>query len=159
MRLIRAALLSLGLIPIGIGLYGLWSYYPTETLVQLGKWLAVGVVLHDGVLVPLTLLVGGLIWWASRRLPAAVGRIVVGGLMLAAVVSLVAAPAIRRQNVPAANPTVLTQDYAGNLTWLLVAIGTVTVLLALGAWLLQRQSRRNRPNSVDQVASNRLDTR
>jgi hypothetical protein len=145
MRLIRAALIGLGLVPIGIGLYGLWNYYPTEQLIQIGKWLAIGVVLHDGVLVPLVLLVGGLIWWVSRRLPASVGRIVIGGLLLAGVVSLVAAPVVWREDAPSVNPTLLPQDYGNNLVWLLLIVATLTVSGAVIAWLYSRKPRSGPP--------------
>ncbi len=157
MKLTRAALICLGLVPLGIGLYGLWNYYPTEMLVSIGKWLAIGIVLHDGVLVPLTLVTGALIWRATRGLPAAVGRIIVGGMAVAGVLILLAAPAIKREGVPA-NPTVLTQHYGYNLAWVLVAIGVTSAILAALAWLRGRRvaTRRDAQNSSN-VARQQLE--
>lgn len=150
MKLLRTTLILLGLVPIGIGLYGLWDFYPTERLVSIGKWLTIGVVLHDGVLVPLTLLVGALVWRVTRGLPAAVGRILAGGLVVAGVVSLLAAPVIRRETA-ATNPTLLPQQYGYNLVWLLLGIGLATAILATLAWL---HGRRTYPRSTDELDRN-----
>ncbi len=140
MKLIRGTLICLGLIPIGIGLYGLWNYYTADQLVAIGKWLVIGLALHDGVLVPLVLVGGALIWQAHRVLPPAVGRIVAGGLVVAGVTSLLAAPAIIREG-ESDNPTLLTQHYGYNLAWALLIVAVVTIGGAVIAWLSSRKRR------------------
>ncbi|HEX3732974.1 MAG TPA: hypothetical protein VHU91_08660 [Mycobacteriales bacterium] len=129
----RVILVGLGLVGLGVGLYGLWDYYPADVLIKIGKWLVAGLILHDGILVPLVLGIGTLVWWATRRLPEAVGRIVTGGLIVGGVVSLLAAPAVWREG-KSGNPTILTQHYGHNLAWLLLGVGAVTAGLAIAAW-------------------------
>ncbi|MGH3430321.1 MAG: hypothetical protein ACRDQZ_22585, partial [Mycobacteriales bacterium] len=107
-------------------------------LIKIGKWLVAGLILHDGILVPLVLGIGTLIWWATGRLPAAVGPIVTGGLIVDGVVSLLAAPAVWREG-KSGNPTLLTQHYGHNLAWALLGVSVMTAALAVAAWIRGRK--------------------
>jgi hypothetical protein len=99
-----------------------------RNLVATLRWLIGGVVLHDGVLAPLTILVAVVTARLLRgRLPAAV---VVGAIVLGSV-TVVAVPVLGRFGARADNPTLLDRHYL--LGWLVFAILTViaTTLAAL----------------------------
>ena len=98
--------------------------------------------------------VGALLWRGGRRVPGAVRGVLAGGLVVASVISLVAAPAIWREG-EAGNPTILTQQYGHNLAWLL-GIGVVTALLAAAAGV-RRRGRRNKLVETPNVPVDELD--
>ncbi|MBY8885926.1 hypothetical protein K7472_13825 [Streptomyces sp. PTM05] len=95
------------------------------------RWLVGAVLLHDGVLVPITLAVGALLvprdgpWRGPLR----------AGLFTAACLTVVALPAILTPR-PAANPTVLPLDYVRD--WL-VAVGVVAGVTGVVRVLLGRR--------------------
>jgi hypothetical protein len=97
------------------------------TAPQVGKpldvlwWLGGAVLLHDGVLVPVTLAVGAF-------LPPRLRRSARGALVTAACLTAVALPVLLRPG-PRANASVLPLDYGRNL---LIALGAVTALTV--AW-------------------------
>jgi hypothetical protein len=109
--------------------YGAWRLLGEDLpdLVDAAVWLATGVVLHDFVLVPLTLAAGFL---ASRVLPARRRPPVVAGLVVLATLTLLAVPVLGRFGERPDNPTILDRDYATG--WLVVGgVVAVVVLLAL----------------------------
>jgi hypothetical protein len=99
-------------------------------------WLAAGVVLHDFVLVPLTL---GVCWLAmrvappGRRAPFAVGLIVLGSLTVLAI------PVLGRFGARPDNATLLDRDYTAG--WLVVAGLTLAAVVA-GVVVSARTRRR-----------------
>jgi hypothetical protein len=83
-------------------------------------WLAGGVLLHDGLLAPLTLAAASalrLLW--RRAVPAALA----GGAIVLGTVTVLAVPVLGRFGARADNPTLLDRNYV--LGWLLVATLTV----------------------------------
>jgi hypothetical protein len=91
-------------------------------------WLVGGVVLHDGVLAPVTIAVGALLARAwSRRVPGPV----VAGLVVLGTVTVVAVPVLGRFGARSDNPTLLDRDYV--LGWLVLATLTVVVSGTAGA--------------------------
>ena len=77
-------------------------------------------MLHDFVLVPLTLLLGLAL---IRLLPANLRAPVAGGLVVLGSVTLLAVPVLGRFGARADNPTLLDRDYAAG--WLVVAGVTI----------------------------------
>ncbi|MFI9722720.1 hypothetical protein ACIHFE_24195 [Streptomyces sp. NPDC052396] len=128
----------LGACGIGLIAVGVWSLgRGTEDPWQVARWLAGPLIVHDGVIVPLTLLIG----WAVARLPAR--RTVRGALLVAASLTAVACPVLFRPG-RTANPSVLPLDYPRN--WLLALGGVAATTLAVGlagAWS-RRRSRTGR---------------
>jgi hypothetical protein len=122
--------LLLGLVGVAAAAYGAWSLLHEDRdnwadLVDTGVWLGAGVVLHDFVVVPLTLAAGWLVTRLlppGRRTPVAVGLVVLGTL------SLLAVPVLGGWGANADNPTILDRDYV--LGWLVVAGVTTVVVLA-----------------------------
>lgn len=118
--------------------YGGWlllSRQEPDQLVGAGTWLVLGVLLHDLVLVPLTLLVA---WLGTRLLPrgargpAAVVLVVLGS------VTLVAVPVLGRFGRRPDNPTLLDRDYT---TGWLVAAGLVLGVAGVVGLLGRLRSR------------------
>ena len=78
---------------VAVAAYGAWLLLQEDLsdLVDTAVWLAGGVVLHDFVLVPLTLLVGLAL---VRLLPANLRAPAVGGLVVLGTVTLMAVPVL-----------------------------------------------------------------
>ncbi|MFG2818700.1 hypothetical protein ACGFX4_04650 [Kitasatospora sp. NPDC048365] len=129
---LRATALAAGLAMTGYGLYGLLDDSYITAPVDILVWAVGGLVLHDGLWVPLLCLVGA---YAAR------GPVLRGWLIVAAVVTAVGLPAVLRADDDHGNPSVLPLPYLRN--WLLVLAATAVLALLLG--LLRR--RRNPPVS------------
>jgi hypothetical protein len=132
----RVLLAGSGLVATVVGARALISE-GTEGIVDAAWWLAAGVVLHDGVLAPLTVLVGLVV------VAAAPGRVqaplVAGGIVLGTV-TIMAIPVLGRFGARPDNPTLLDRDYVGG--WLVLAGLTAIVVVAwilLGAWRDRRR--------------------
>ncbi|MFE0464955.1 hypothetical protein ACFW1A_37450 [Kitasatospora sp. NPDC058965] len=130
LRALRVATALAGVGLIGYGIHGLLhdSYItdPTDIL----WWAAGGLVLHDGLWLPLVCLLG---LAAARTTP------VRSGLVLAAAVTAVALPAVLRAGDDHGNPTVLALPYLRN--WLLT-LAAVAVLTTVWELLRRRRARR-----------------
>ncbi|GAA2780663.1 hypothetical protein GCM10010441_01800 [Kitasatospora paracochleata] len=134
---LRGATLGAGLALTGYGLYGLltdpYITAPSQVLV----WAVGGLVLHDGLWVPLLCLVGA-------RLVR--GPVLRGWLVVAAAVSAVGLPAVLRAGDDHGNPSVLPLPYLRN--WLLVLAATAALALLIAVLIaLARRWRGSRPIS------------
>ncbi|HEX2894751.1 MAG TPA: hypothetical protein VHO29_12195 [Marmoricola sp.] len=114
----RVVMGALGLATAGLGVSRLLELGPAN-LVATVLWLAAGVVLHDGLLAPLTVALGVLVARAAR-LPAPV----LTGLVVLGSVTVVAVPVLGRFGARPDNPTLLDRNYV--LGWL--GLATLTVL-------------------------------
>ena len=126
-RTARVLLVVLGVLGAGYGIRLLLEQ-GTDNLIAAGSWLIGGVVLHDGVIGPLTIGVAAAATLALRRkLPAPV---IVGAIVLATV-TLVAYPVLGRFGARPDNPTLLDRNYTvgwfvfAGLTLLAVAISLI----------------------------------
>jgi hypothetical protein len=128
----------IGLLGLAAAAYGLVLLVRNglDDLVAAGVWLAAGILLHDFVLVPLTL---AACWLAmrvvppGRRVPLAVGLLVLGSLTVLAI------PVLGRFGERPDNPTLLDRDYTAG--WLVVAGLTLAAMLA-GVVVSARTGRR-----------------
>ena len=75
-------------------------------------WMAVAVLLHDGVVVPLSTLAGAGLTRVGSRLRPVSAAVLRGALMTGAVVTLVTGVLLKAQS-EARNTSVLEADYAG----------------------------------------------
>ncbi|MEU8175194.1 hypothetical protein AB0C14_20130 [Microbispora hainanensis] len=96
-------------------------------------WFGGLVVAHDGVLVPLVLLVGVAV--ARLRTPPWVRA----GLIVAAVLCLVALPMVSGLGRRADNPSLLPLDYGRNLLVVLGLVALVTAIAAIATRLRRRR--------------------
>jgi hypothetical protein len=133
----RAARLVLGMVGVAVAAYGgklLLDLGPANLRATLA-WLIGGIVLHDAVLAPVTVVVGaGFV--ALQRAGARIGPLIVGGLVLGTV-TVAAIPMLGRFGSRADNATLLDRDYL--VGWLVLAGLTVLVSAAV---LLVRGKRR-----------------
>ena len=130
----------LGAVGVGVGLVGGWMLLDDgfEALRSVAIFLVGGVLVHDAVLAPLTILLGFL---AFRLLPARVHGAVLVGFTVWATVTVVALPALSGQGVKADNPTLLPRDYLAGWLWF-----TVVVAVGVGAavaWTTARARRQS----------------
>jgi len=130
----RALLAAIGVLVAGYGAL-LLADDGLGDLIATALWLAGGVLVHDLVLAPLTLLVGALavrVLPSVARAPAAVGAVVLGS------VTLLAVPVLGRFGARADNPTLLDRPYGTG--WLVLA-GLVLLGVALGTARRARAGR------------------
>lgn len=121
----RLALGALGAFAIA---YGTWRILQQQHLsrpTELGKWLVAAVLLHDAVIVPLTLAIGFALTFIRPR----ARRYVQGALVTAAVVCVVAIPLIYRRGTQPPVKALEQQNYGGHLAVLLGLIVAVAASL------------------------------
>lgn len=125
---LRVALIAVGGIVAGYGAVLLLTRQDTDNVVAAAVWLGAGVVLHDAVLVPVTLAVGALavrVMHEHWRRPAVVALVVMGPLTLLAV------PVLGRFGARPDNPSLLDRPYL--LAWLVLVAVTTAVVLVVGS--------------------------
>jgi len=135
---VRAWRTGLGLIGIAAIAYGGWGVLTGGVATDwpvTAVWLLTGVLLHDLVLVPVVAVAG---WLVTRLVPAGIRPVVRGGLVVAALVTVVALPVVSGRGDPG-NPSSTPLDYPRNLALVLLAVAATTALLAV------RRRRRVRP--------------
>ena len=134
--------LLLGVLGVAVAAYGAWLLLQEDLtdLVATAVWLAGGVVLHDFVVVPLTLLLGLAL---TRLLPANLRAPLVGGLVVLGTVTLMAVPVLGGWGANADNPTVLDRDYPAG--WLVFA--GVTMLVVMLTIMLRAGGRSGGPGA------------
>ena len=135
--------LVIGAAGVLLGLYGVFrlvTEIPNANLTVLALWLLAALVIHDGVLAPIVVAVG---WAVAHVVPARARRYLQAGLVVAALVTVVAVPLIYREDTQPAVKAILRQDYGGNLTLLLGIIAAASLLLYAA-----RVARETRPGSA-----------
>jgi hypothetical protein len=118
----------LGVVGVGIGTYGisqLLTQVPRQTLMLLALWLIAALIIHDGLLSPAIVGVGAAL---RRYVPDRGRRYLQFGLIMAAMVTVVAVPLIYRAHTQPPAKALLLQDFGINLTVLLAAIGGGTLI-------------------------------
>ncbi|MFE6747485.1 hypothetical protein ACFVGM_16650 [Kitasatospora purpeofusca] len=123
---LRGLLLAAGLALTGYGLYGLLGDPYITDPVDVLVWGFGGLVLHDGLWVPLLCLLGAFL---VRR------PVLRGWLVVAAAVTAVGLPAVLRAGDDGGNPSVLPLPYLRNWLLVLAATAGLALLVALvGRW-------------------------
>ena len=132
MRSVRIGLGALGAGIAAYGILGLPTQLGAAQLLGLMTWMAVAVLLHDVVVVPLSTLAGAGLTRVGSRLRPVSAAVLRGALMTGAVVTLVTGVLLKAQS-EARNTTVLEADYAANLAWfwaVLVFVAAVVIYRA-----------------------------
>ncbi|QHK18636.1 hypothetical protein GU243_01295 [Pseudarthrobacter psychrotolerans] len=151
---VRTALGALGVAALGYAFFGFLANVPLAQLIGVAAWLAAALVVHDGVLVPMTTLAGGGLSRLTYRLRPVQQGIVRGALLIGAMVTLLAAPLIRAQQVlqpsgpeSGANVTVLRGDYvqALGVFWLVLAVAAAVAIAGVGRYARRSSVRKTRP--------------
>ena len=118
----------LAVVGVGVGTYGIFqllTQLPWQTLVLLALWLIGALIIHDGLLSPAVIGVGVAL---RRYVPDRGRRYLQFGLIMAAMVTVIAVPMIYRANTQPPAKALLLQDFSINLTVLLAAIGGGTLI-------------------------------
>ena len=141
MRLVRALLLLTG---VGFGLWGVWLMrdFTAEQLISMGTWLAGGVILHDAVIAPLTVLLGVV---AARLLPGHTRAVVAIAFLVWATLTVTFVNVLSGQGGKPDNDSVLNRPYG--LSWIILT----TVIVVAGASVALRASRRSAKRRSDAV--------
>ena len=136
MRNYRIALGVAGGMLLAFGAFRLVTTLNPADLRALVLWLIVAVVLHDGVIAPLTAGTGVLL----TKVPPRPRRYLQGALVVGALLTFIAVPLIYRRATQPAVKAILLRNYAGNLALLLGCIAAVALAL-YAARVLHERSR------------------
>jgi hypothetical protein len=126
---------------IGYGLLGLPTQLGPAQLVGLLTWMAAGVLLHDGVIVPLSTLAGAALTRTGSPLRPASAAVVRGALMVGTVVSLITGILLKAQS-EARTISALEGDYAVNLLGFWAAL---TMVAGAAIYAFERAGRAPSP--------------
>lgn len=120
---------------VAVGAYGAYLLLSLglDNLVQAALWLAVGVIVHDGLIGPALILAGA---GVALLVPNGVKAPVAAGLVVLGTVTMTAVPMIGRFGERPDNPTLLDRNYTAG--WLVFA-ALVLVGTALGVVHALRQ--------------------
>ncbi|KRC64846.1 hypothetical protein ASE12_08740 [Aeromicrobium sp. Root236] len=134
MRLVRAVLLLTG---VGFGLWGVWLMrdFTSEQLVSMGTWLVAGVIVHDAVLAPVTVLLGVV---AARALPRRMRAVAAIAFLVWATLTVAFVNVLSGKGGKPDNDTVLHRPYL--LSWVVL-----TVAIAVSAAVVTHRRRRMAP--------------
>ena len=124
MKVARIALAVVGIVLVLYGGGRILFSVPPPILVVLGVWMVGALLIQHGVVSPLVVAVGA----ALRRIPDRGRRFLQIGLIVAAMVTVVAIPLILRQGTQPPAKALLLQNYAANLALLLGLIAGVTLV-------------------------------
>ncbi|KAA1397257.1 hypothetical protein [Aeromicrobium ginsengisoli] len=131
MRLVRGLLLLTGL---GFGLWGVWLMrdFTSEQLVSMGTFLAGGVLLHDAVIAPVTVLLGVV---AARLLPGRTRSVAAIAFLVWATLTVAFVNVLSGQGGKPDNDTVLHRPYG--LSWVVMT----ALIAAIAATVAYRRRR------------------
>lgn len=121
----RILLATCGVALAAFGAFRLLTEIGFSDLIILALWLVAAVAIHDGILSPLVVSAG---WAISRFVPARGRRYLQFGLVVAALVTVIAVPLILREDTQPGSKAILNQAYGGNLTILLGLIAACTLI-------------------------------
>ncbi len=130
MRAFRGLLLLTG---VGFGLWGLWLMrdFRSDQLTSTGVWLVGGVIAHDAILAPLTVLLGVV---GARLLPNHARAMVAGAFIVWGTVTIAVANVLLGQGGKPDNDMILGRPYV--LAWL---VFTALLVLAASAAIRYRR--------------------
>lgn len=144
-QVVRVLLVCAGLAALGYGLAGLFTHPRPVNLPNSTRWLAGGVLVHDLVLVPATVLVGLVL---ARFVPAPHRAVVQGALIVSASVALMCLPLWLGYGGTPGNPTTNPLPYRRNLVLVLGAVWaaafTIMILRAVRQGRMRGDQARGR---------------
>jgi hypothetical protein len=133
MTALRGILIALGLGLLAVGAVVLLADVPPDRYFGIAVWVGMAIVLHDGVLAPVVVVIG----LGAARFRDRFGRrgvaVAQGALLVGAILTAIALPAIIASARGNPNPTILNGSYvlALAIAWMLL----ITVaIVALRPW-------------------------
>ncbi len=125
MRKYRISLCVAGGLLLTFGVFRLITQLDGGDLFALGIWLVAAVVLHDGLVAPMTIGVGV----ALTRVPPRARRYLQGALLVAALMTVIAVPLIGRRGTQPGSKAILLRDYGANLALLIGLTASLALVL------------------------------
>ena len=148
MRVARVALITVGILGLGLGAYVMVDTVALRRLPGVALWIAAAIVLHDAVISPLVFGLGVLTRRAGHRVAGSIIVTVQAVIVLGSLLTLIVVPAIVAQRLGPKNPTILPLDYAVNLGLFWLALAGAG--MAISVWLYLRTRRANQRPSLTQ---------
>jgi hypothetical protein len=149
----RLVLGAIGLLGIGYGVWLIMRFTVVSKPLKLAEWLAGAVILHDGVLVPVTLTLGAVL---TKVIPPRARRYIQGALISSGLVTAVAVALIYRRGDQQKSLSLLQQNYAAHLLLIvgvIVAVTAVAYLVRVARDSHQLASATNVRPPADQISS------
>ncbi len=147
----RLALGSAGAALILFGVFRILQHSDRTDPRGLARWLIAAVVIHDGILVPSTMLVGFIL---TRLFRPRLRRYLQGALVTSALITIVAIPLIDRRGSQPAVKALEQQNYGLHLAILIALVFGVVALAYLAQVLRERGGATNvrkvRPPAVQE---------
>ncbi|WP_261567143.1 hypothetical protein [Frankia gtarii] len=134
---LRVVLVAAGLAALGYGVDGLLTMPRATRPSNAAAWLIGGIVVHDVLLVPATMLVG---FTLSRLVRAPYRAVVQGALIVSGAVALMSLPLWRGYGGSVDNPSVNPLPYGRNLAIVLGAVWAGAALLMIGRAVRARRT-------------------
>jgi len=134
---VRRVAFVVGAALVAYGGYELGTETSWSSLRAALTWLAGGVLLHDGVLVPLTMLAGAA---AAKFLPGAYRGLVQGAFVVSAMVTLALLPLLSGNGLDARDPSQQPLAYGRNLLLVLAGVWALTGVLTLRRYVVRRRA-------------------
>jgi hypothetical protein len=153
MKAWRIILATLGILVVLYGITNLLIHIANPNLVLVAIWLVSALLIHDLILAPAVVGVG---WLLRRFVPDRPRRFLQVGLIIGAIVTLLAIPMIYRRGSQPPQKTLLIQNYGANLALLLGIIAALTVA-AYAVRVVRDQSSRTSPSPPTDPAADRAD--
>lgn len=128
----RGVLGVTGVAMLAYGLLGLPTQLGPAQLIGLLTWMAVAILIHDGVIVPLSTAAGAGLTRVGAKFQPSSAAVLRGALLTGALVTLLAGILLKAQSV-AQSTTVLEADYAMNLAgfWAVLALASAAAIVVL----------------------------
>ncbi|WP_239333062.1 hypothetical protein [Frankia sp. CiP3] len=137
---LRGGLAAAGLAAIGYGIHGLVGMRSATNPPNAAQWLVGGIVVHDLLVVPVTMAVGLVL---TRLVPAPFRAVLQGALLISGAVALASLPLWRGYGGPADNPSVNPLPYGRNLAIVLGLLWACATAVIVVRAVRVRRARRS----------------
>ena len=149
----RVGLVALGILLLLLGVVALQTEVSPSRYVGILIWFVGALILHDGIIAPLTFGVALLFRKAGRAIPrrrmGVILAILQAGIVVGGVVFVVVFPEVLKQDIGARNATILPLDYVRNLI-VFFAVDVALTGAAIVGYLLLSTRRQKLRESSDQ---------
>lgn len=140
MRVARIALVAIGVGGLVVGAALLVTTVRPSGLAGVGVWLLAALVLHDGILAPVTFVANRVLRGAGARVPPVVLAVLQIAVVVGVVLTLMVLPELVAKHLGPRNPSVLPFDYGLRLGLLWVVLAVLSAIVC--AMLLRSQRTR-----------------
>lgn len=134
---------AIGALGTALAAYGAWLALTRQDLgqlVEIGIWLAAGIVAHDALIAGAVILVSLL---GRRALPRSAQAPAVVALVMWGAITLAVIPMLGRFGARSDNPTLLDRPYLAS--WLALSAATVVVVALVSVWRARRSDHTGQP--------------